>query len=225
MYLEFAQLCQKIYSELIQLNENENEIFLENKTTDCQCFLQKKNNDIIVCFRGTDSLNDVLYNGMIFRVSFILENVKKYPKVHFGFLSQFNSIKKKISEFFSQQKDFKNIYFIGHSLGGALATIASVFYGQHFYQKVIHGKIFINCITFGAPRVGDKCFGKIFRMIIHEQKRFVNCKDVISKIPSSIRFHHTNKKIKLHGSSDFCSYPKLENHSIESYIKNLKKKY
>ena len=72
MYLEFAELCQNIYSKY---NFDENVYFIENQSTDCQCFMNKKDNDIIVCFRGTDSLIDILLDSMIFKVSFVLDNV------------------------------------------------------------------------------------------------------------------------------------------------------
>jgi len=44
----------------------------------------------------------------------------------------------------------KHIIISGHSLGGALATLAAVQFTHSFPEAII------DCVTFGSPRVGDK---------------------------------------------------------------------
>ena len=46
----------------------------------------------------------------------------------------------------------RTFYYFGHSLGGALATVAAVVFGA-MYPEARHV-----CITFGSPRVGDTLF-------------------------------------------------------------------
>lgn len=62
----------------------------------------------------------------------------------------------------------RTMYYVGHSLGGALATLAAMYFGS-IYPDVRHV-----CITFGAPRVGDKAFVSEFKKHVDESVRCVN---------------------------------------------------
>jgi triacylglycerol lipase len=62
----------------------------------------------------------------------------------------------------------KVFYYFGHSLGGALATLAALVFGC-MYPDARHV-----CITFGAPRVGDARFCDLFRENVDECVRCVN---------------------------------------------------
>jgi triacylglycerol lipase len=62
----------------------------------------------------------------------------------------------------------RTMYYIGHSLGGALATLAAAYFGS-LYPDVRHV-----CITFGAPRVGNAVFISEFKKHVDESVRCVN---------------------------------------------------
>lgn len=70
----------------------------------------------------------------------------------------------------------RSVWFTGHSLGAALATLAA-----YRYRKVA------GLYTFGSPRVGDyafaRAFAKHFRDLGIETYRFVNNDDVVAKVP------------------------------------------
>jgi pimeloyl-ACP methyl ester carboxylesterase len=61
------------------------------------------------------------------------------------------------------------VWFTGHSLGGALATLAAERYGDA-----------AGLYTFGSPRVGDRAFAERFRV---DSYRFVHNDDVVAKVP------------------------------------------
>ena len=64
---------------------------------------------------------------------------------------------------------FKNIYFTGHSLGGALAVVAA------------KCKYVAEVYTYGQPRVGNRLYAKQVKSKVH---RFVNNNDVVPRIRS-----------------------------------------
>lgn len=77
-----------------------------------------------------------------------------------------------------------SIIFTGHSLGGALATLSSL------YFKCKYPEVQINCITFGSPRAGCSEFTKLFNKNIEESYRFVNDNDPVPCMPLAWRFKH-----------------------------------
>ena len=79
------------------------------------------------------------------------------------------------------------LFFCGHSLGGALATIASA----HF-AHILEPEIKVCCHTFGAPRVGNRAFSKHMNKLIGPQDhwRVYHERDPVCFIPMSFRFCH-----------------------------------
>lgn len=77
-----------------------------------------------------------------------------------------------------------SIIFTGHSLGGALATLSSL------YFKCKYPEAEVSCITFGSPRAGCSEFTKLFNDNIEESYRFVNDNDPVPCVPLAWRFKH-----------------------------------
>ena len=164
---------------------------------DCQVYSCKYYKSLVFAFRGTESFRDVLSDLNLFRseleipgnhlTSIFSFNFNR-PLVHSGFLTQFNTVKDEINQdIIEYRKDpdgDNHLIFTGHSLGGALATIASVYYGS------LYPDMSISCITFGSPRVGNRDFAKIFNSNITESHRFVNEDDPVPMGPTPIRFSH-----------------------------------
>lgn len=138
--------------------------------------LRKDTSDpfVIVAFRGTEM-----------KVEDWLTNVKAEPaspskvkqgKVHSGFYEDFTGLKDVINN--TIQKICKNlnrssipVYFTGHSLGGAIATIAT---------KELMPDGNGACYTFGAPRVGDY---EYFQFVKTPVYRIVNSSDIVPRVP------------------------------------------
>jgi hypothetical protein len=159
---------------------------------DCQCYVSLFNKDSILCaFRGTENSRDWLSDANMIRVSMDLENVadNDRPLAHWGILRQFRSVESKITEFIDKElkenNEIKNIVYTGHSLGGGLATIALMNY-SHKYPNLKHV-----CVTFGAPRVGNKDFRIRFNNSCSFSKRYVNYYDPVPSLPFSLRYSHS----------------------------------
>jgi hypothetical protein len=211
---------------------------------DCQAYVCKFDNILCISFRGTESIEDILTDLNISRVPIEFDfplNLKEDIHVHRGFLNQFNSIKlnidQEIIEYYIKDSNTKKIIFSGHSLGGALATIASL------YFKLKYKDLDISCITFGSPRVGCKDFVKLFNKQIENSYRFVNDNDPVPCIPTAWRFKHVkgvqwiNKDKIVHEIKVWRFYRFIKNlflsffslggynslidHSCDEYIKDL----
>ena len=163
-----------------------------------------------LAFRGTEELNDVFADLHLQRTT-LFDNDANIL-VHAGFLDYFNEIKDQIeAELKAQAKNFHTIQVTGHSLGGAIATIASAYFGKmmntsqaseglHF-KPVDKAKKRIVCHTIGSPRVGNTSFVKWFHTHVDESMRIANDDDPITLFPISCLYTHVSEAICL---SDKC---------------------
>lgn len=135
---------------------------------------------LVLAFRGTEK-----------KVSDWLTDAKCFPKihegtrVHSGFLKAFTenkdadgkSVEDKIRQILEQPeaKDQSMnplpLFITGHSLGGALALLAT---------KLIAPNVNGACYTFGAPRVANY---EYFRSIKTPVFRIVNSSDIVPRVP------------------------------------------
>lgn len=231
--------CKKEDSYIYKIIKNPNFFSTYN---DCQYIIIELEKSIVIAYRGTSSRTDIYTDLKFFREKIILKNYIEYrnqPYVHSGFFQQFNSsrgdITFKLKKYIPENKN-KSMVFTGHSLGGALATIASLYYSYEFWNYPT------SCITFGSPRVGCPSFANIFNKKITTSFRFVNDNDPVPCIPSTWHFKHVNgckwlnqdkieSEIKVYRGWRFVKntflnifgygYNAMKDHSCEEYIKDL----
>jgi hypothetical protein len=144
-----------------------------NDKTDTQAFLartiSKEHEYAVLAFRGTEvsKQKDILTD---LRAS-------KLENVHGGFKGAYESVEEEIKESLFGLTGIP-LYITGHSLGAALATVATRSletdekYGAQFKQMIAA------CYTFGSPRVGTSRYD--FRSPIY---RVVNTTDIVTAIP------------------------------------------
>jgi triacylglycerol lipase len=156
----------------------------------------KNSKELWFAFRGTEpsKLNDVLAD-----LNVIKNTAMAGGKVHGGFQKEVNDLWMEVLSHVdhnSQLKKPKAIYLCGHSLGAAMATIASTrLNGQveHLY-------------TFGSPRVGGPLFVKNIQC---KHSRFMNNNDIVARIPPAwLGFRHHGEMIyfdKLSQHGLICS--------------------
>lgn len=111
-----------------------------------QCFVASNRSIVIVAFRGTEAnkeMKDLLADLNAIPVS---SDVAGY--VHQGFKKALDCVWKDVVKYLDTFEK-QSVWYTGHSLGAALATIAAARRkGKGLY-------------TFGSPRVGTKKFGKL----------------------------------------------------------------
>ncbi|KAF8623157.1 hypothetical protein AX17_007545 [Amanita inopinata Kibby_2008] len=87
---------------------------------------------------------------------------------------------------------YKNIAIVGHSLGGALAIISSV-----YFRLWLPAGTTINTVTYGMPRVGNQAFVDYVNGF-GGNTRINNKYDIVPTIPGRfLDFHHTNTEVHI----------------------------
>ena len=64
-------------------------------------------------------------------------------------------------------------YAIGHSLGGALATLAAFDIGKHLQDSKVSDARVI-CYTFAAPRTGNHAFAREYNTMVPDTWSVIN---------------------------------------------------
>jgi hypothetical protein len=142
------------------------------KETDTQAFLAKSQEGYaVLAFRGTEvsKWEDVKIDIEARQIS-VLEG-----RIHSGFQLAYESVEKQIDATLQELRNIP-LYITGHSLGAALATVAT----QRLQRNPWVADKIAACYTFGSPRVGDQHYDIEFKAPVY---RVVNTTDVVTVIP------------------------------------------
>lgn len=145
---------------------------------DIQAFIAYNNTDIVLSFRGTSSIKDWMTNSAFDLADFS----GGLGKVHRGFSEALYLVWNDITQILERvQTKAQPLWITGHSLGGALATLAAA----HF--ALVSDKPVRGVYTFGQPRVGNREFSRNFDADLKGRFfRFVNNSDIVTRIPTRI---------------------------------------
>jgi hypothetical protein len=164
--------------------------FYQDSSNLAQAYSWKQDSTLYIIFRGTDSYKDLITDIRVFRTKLFDDNENLL--VHKGFLFYFKLLEKDITNEIENKKNLiDTICFNGHSLGSALATIASGFYKNKYSNKKIINQ------TIGSPRVGNNKFVKWFNDLDIENIRIANTKDPVTLFPISIFYKHIDNCIYI----------------------------
>ncbi|MBW4454216.1 MAG: 50S ribosome-binding GTPase [Nostoc indistinguendum CM1-VF10] len=106
-------------------------------------------------------------------------------EIHLGFALLMEEILPKI-QFLIEELKPEKICFTGHSLGGALATLAA--------YRLRNRDFTISVYTFGAPRVGDSAFASRYKDSKVPHFRIENKNDIVPHLPPN---DQTQSKINI----------------------------
>ena len=205
-------------NKYIFLQDIINYSYYNDNKTDVRYYLLYNNKKINVCFRGTKNFNNLLINFNIYPKKF-----NNNIKIHSGYLNQYLNLKNNIIYDINNICYYNNITDViisGHSMGGALAMIASLDLYEYFKNK----NISIKCYTFGTPKFANYAFNHEYHKYINNSYRFINKFDYTEKIFMIFNYSHTNNAIYLKSNyKNFLNY--YNNHKINTYIINLLKNY
>ncbi len=158
---------ERLKQELHALNANLIQTF---DTQGTQAILIDTNKFIVLAFRGTEttSIRDIKSD-----IKAVITHCDSGGNLHSGFKQAYEAVEIEIQQALNQESlAQKPLLITGHSLGGALATIAA--------KKLIHAGGLAACYTFGAPRVGDEEWISDIKTPIY---RIVNAADCVTMMP------------------------------------------
>jgi hypothetical protein len=161
--------------------------FAANNT---ECFVAQNAEAAMVVFRGTEIrgrdeqlpkfdfanvVADIRTDAMI-----KLVNSGQGGRVHRGFKDALDQIWNGLAGHLTQlASEGKKLWFTGHSLGAALATLAADRFGN-----------VAGLYTFGSPRVGDSSFREDFWVPTY---RFLHNNDIVGRVPLPPIYTHVGE--------------------------------
>lgn len=147
-----------------------------HKGTDTQAFFLSREKDAVLVFRGTEpSLRDWITDISCRPAVVPYGNHTSEVRVHSGFLASYRAVRGEILQVL-RSVTFERLTITGHSLGGVLALLAAV---DIEYNELCDCPV---CITFGAPRPGNRAFCGSFNRRIPYLYRFEGRFDIVPKL-------------------------------------------
>ena len=168
-----------------------------------QAYVVTEMDKIIVAFRdtGSDKRWERILNMLtdaratLKKMSYLDDSELSEIKAHEGFVSEYMLFREKVIEYVDMHPE-KEVHVVGHSLGGALATLASFDIASSLNREV-------NTVTFGAPRVVTSDFRNAFDELPINLFRVVVANDPIARVPGMlIPYEHVGQLIQIDESGD-----------------------
>ncbi|APR97972.1 lipase family protein [Wolbachia endosymbiont of Folsomia candida] len=166
-------------------------------------FVFTKGKEVTIAYRGTKYPDDVMIDlNAIFSLTRIspegekIYNGRVHRGFHYGFQDSWPSLYKILATNANEQKvkikDLK-FNFTGHSMGGAIAKIAALYFNKKAGAEDIH------VATFGDPRVFDLTASEVYNDVLQEKTITVaQDKDPVPMVaPCGFGYDHVGKPLTL----------------------------
>jgi triacylglycerol lipase len=192
-----------------------------------QCYVAHNDNFVIVAFRGSESKEredtsgcDIRYIIADWQADLRIELVDSGHggSVHRGFKEALDevwnsqvpsmeneSLKSYLDRVSNENGRQRSVWFTGHSLGAALATLAAGRYGSA-----------ARLYTFGSPRVGDRIFADRFPV---KSYRFVNNDDAVTKVPFPLSYRHVGNTRYIDNEGNILDDPSLGTRLVNNFLR------
>jgi hypothetical protein len=130
--------------------------------------LDSNNNLAVLSFRGTDKDDP---SDVADDLNALPQTWPKGGKVHSGFAKALQEVWPAVEPALQEFKE-SQLLFTGHSLGAAMATLASSLQKPRALY------------TIGSPRVGDQAFADLLQGL--DNHRYVDCCDLVTRVPPEV---------------------------------------
>ncbi|MFC7441752.1 lipase family protein [Laceyella putida] len=193
-------------------------------------FVMENKKHIVIAFKGTGlQLFDLAIDLDLFQTPFRF--VPMGGKTHRGFTFVYGLLRKQLISTIShlhQRSPNKTVFVSGHSMGGALATLAGLDLAINTAYK--KPKVY----TSASPRVGDPHFVAAFNQAIQESVRIANVHDYIPLQPqanifppfirSGLFYRHVKTLFPLNFQCKSKPFALFRNHMIQNYFNALRQR-
>ncbi len=214
--VDFGIRCCEHVSRVTALTELENVKLITNVQWDVSGFIGTYKDKLILTFQGSDSNIDwSKVNFKFWKKIIPYDNTNPKIKVHAGFINAYKSVRNEILQsFLSSNK--KELWCFGHSLGGAMATLASLDIQYNFPG------VLIKVVTFGCPRVGNKYFANSYSHRVPDNTRIINGNDPVTRLPPPLcNYRHIGKYVHVGEKRHWWIFWKVGDHNLLKYKSNI----
>jgi len=158
-----------------------------------QAYLACNERFAVLAFRGTEKdWRDILSD---IKIRFYRD--KSGAKISTGFSEAYALVAKEIAEAVSKLDRRLPLYITGHSLGGALAAIAST--------RIRPSDRIAACYTYGCPRVGNGEFAnQLWKVPVYRQ---VHSTDIVPRVPLPFGYRHAGDMRYIKRSGNLIEDP------------------
>lgn len=187
---ELALLVQESYAQFEQQSAktwsipNEYQLIQElsqDSKSQLFGFVAQKDKDLYIIIRGTRTIYEWFNNTVISYTKHISLNDKQWGETTKGFSSIYLELRKYIKNGVKQSNGtFNRVFVSGHSLGGALATLAI----PDLIDLGIPASA-ITVYTFASPRAGDRDFSQKINKTGIQHWRIANTEDIVPALPGA----------------------------------------
>jgi len=208
--------------------------FYEKDGAQAYRFMNK--NDLVIACRGTEPTE---FNDISADLKALPVMAETISRVHQGFKAEVDELWPAVTEDINRKANLgKTLWFCGHSLGAAMATIMA---SRCLHDEELNDPV--ELYTFGSPRVGWRGYIKSLGVTHH---RWKNNNDIVTTVPLWIMgyVHHGTEhylnaygnyrkptgwqlvKDKFRGMWMGIKQGKIDNfgdHSMSEYIKHINK--
>ncbi|KAL6785647.1 hypothetical protein ACKKBF_B01095 [Auxenochlorella protothecoides x Auxenochlorella symbiontica] len=171
--------------------------------TDTKAVVAWGTSHVVVAFAGTSSMANVLTNLKLATTLHPPKRKKEgtrfggYMRVHQGFYLAYtkNDYNLKLMtklldiKASSSNPDTLTFLFTGHSLGGALATLAA----HEFVQRSPKNPLIT--YTYGAPRVGTRSWANEYNTLIRDHFAIICDQDPVPRVPKGFSYKRVGERV------------------------------
>ena len=177
---------------------------VEHESTQGYVAINVQTKDIVVAFRGTDDGDDVRIDARIGKEDWNLPGRVERESVHDGFKEAYLSVADQVRTILERHDRSEvpgaRVYFTGHSLGGALATLASLDLVDEI-RDMGYGSSDIVLYTFGAPRSMTRRLTDDHAALVPHAFAVANTEDPVPTLPlattSSNSYSHIRSVVAM----------------------------
>lgn len=168
-------------------------------------YQNEQTNSIMIAFEGTRNMTGVWQDIQMFqpiRADFVVPGAR--GQLHSGFAGVYQAIRDELQQLVGRYPT-SQVVFTGHSLGGAVASIASAdtWPGHR-----------VSTITVGAPQVGDQEFSTWYGNTGHTQNRIIQKSDPITI--GNLKYVHADDGAWVIGQDN--AWIDFSKHGIHAYL-------